>query len=154
MLCLLAWTLHTDVWQPRRVRKRPLGLTFQLNNYKLKKITPTFYTHYKVIRGRTPWTCNYVTEMLIWFAILSCCVNYILTIIKCTPWHVDISTGRPVTWSYQILTTNRVMDSVYKSHSVSHLPTRQPWYLPNTGKCPAQALSAPIYSGSESRYLS
>ena len=48
---LLGWLRHTDVCQPGRVRIRPLDLTFQLNNYKLKTIAPTFYPHYNVIRG-------------------------------------------------------------------------------------------------------
>lgn len=124
--CLLAWILHTNVSRPGKARIRPPDLTFQLNNYKLKRITPTFYTHYKVIRGWTPWTRNYITEMLIfWSGVLSCCIKPILTMIKFTTWHRDISTGRPVnTWFYQILTANGVMDSVFKSPAVSHLRMR------------------------------
>lgn len=54
VLRLLAWLRHTNVCPPRRGRIRLPDLTFQLNNYKLKRITPTSYPHYKVIRGRIP----------------------------------------------------------------------------------------------------
>lgn len=127
VLRLLAWILHTNVFQPRRVRIRPPDLTLQLNNYKLKRITPTFYAHYEVIRGWTLWTCNYITEMLIfWLGILSCCIQCILTMIKFTARHIDIPTGIPITWSYQILTTDGVMESVLKSCALSCLHVRLP----------------------------
>lgn len=91
VLCLPAWFLHTNVFQPGRLRARPLDLTSKWNNYKLKKITPTFLTRYKVIRGRTAWACNYSQKMLIFcYGVLTGSIRCILTIIKFTVWHADI----------------------------------------------------------------
>ena len=45
-----AWVLHTNVFQTRKVRMGLLEVTLQSNNYKVKGITPIFYTHYEVIR--------------------------------------------------------------------------------------------------------
>lgn len=97
--------------QCRRVRIRLGDIPFQLNNYKLKRITSTFYTYCGMIRSWTPWTCNYITEILIsWLGIQFYCIKCILTIIKFTTWHIDISFGKPIIWSYQILTINTVME--------------------------------------------
>lgn len=129
VLCLLAWVLHTNVFQPRRVRIRLLDLTLPLNNYKFKKITPTSCTHYEVIRAWTPWTCNYVTEMIIfWSGVLACCIKCIFAIIKFTIWHVDIAVGTPITWSYQIWATNRVTCCVFVRHVILSLGKTPPFW--------------------------
>lgn len=59
--------------------------------------------------------------LIFWLGILSCCIQCILTMSKFTAWHIDIPTGIPITWSYQILTTDGVMESVLKSCALSCL---------------------------------